>query len=55
MPKKSKKTKSKNANKLPKSSVQVEKQIRPPSKIATLPSYQTVPQYYSQYGGNNWA
>ena len=55
MPKKSKKNKSKNANKLPKSSVQVEKQIRQPSKIATLAPYQVVPAYYSQFGGNNWA
>ena len=53
MPKKSKKTKS--LNKLPKSAVNVEKQIRGTNQIATLPPWRTTPMYYSTFGANNWA
>jgi hypothetical protein len=55
MPKKSKKTKTKNANKLPKSAVNVEKQVRTSNQIATLPPWRTTPLYYSTFGANNWA
>tara|TARA_B110000285_G_scaffold145779_1_gene162769 strand:+ start:3228 stop:3389 length:162 start_codon:yes stop_codon:yes gene_type:complete len=53
MPKKSKKTK--NSNKLPKSSVMVEKQIRQPTNTPYLPPHRQVPLYYSQFGANTWA
>ncbi len=55
MTKKSRKTKSKNANKLPVSSVQVEKQVRQPSNKPFIPPHRVVPSYYSQFGANVWA
>jgi len=63
MPRKSKakckcKVKGSCANKIPKSSVNVEKQTQRPrvlNSFATFARHQLVPKYYSQFGANNWA